>query len=1415
MKYTAYSFLLGAFALLPQVLWGIDKNNTLACHETINVALNSRCEASVDVNDVLTDAPFSTDFTLELRDHHGDLIADNILRREHLWTTVMAKVIQDNNGNSCWGNIEVEDKMAPVISCSVFEVECVADMNFEPTHSDNCSESELIVLDDYSEKVICDNFIQRIKYTEYAAVDEHGNISMPCVQEVRILIPDISSIVFPPSYELMNSSNLTCTNVSFENGFPSLEDTGLPSYQNIELMPGINELCDIFLEYEDILVNQSGCGRKYMRTWRVYQEFCHDFRVEDHVQVIEIEDTEDPLINCPEPTSVNTDGSLGCDAFVNLQLAEYSDDCSEVIEMDIVTPVQFFDNITEPTGLVLPVGVNDISYTIYDACGNYVTCNTTISVVDNAPPTARCDKSTVVSLRSDGTALAPAYSFDEGSFDDCNLYKTLIRRVDDPCGCRLPQYNDMEYIGEREGHHYYISTIARYGFEAFNYSEAMGGNIFVAETITEHTWLYNKIREETDAEYLIGLKDKDTTGVFRWPDHSLPSFSLWEANNPGDDIYVAVNEAGNWETVDATVDRYFFVMELDDICTFSDRIYFCCEDAGQMVPLELRVIDRFGRVNDCSLETEVQDKVPPVISCPPYMVLDCSTVIDTNNLNIYGEATATDQCLVNISSDFELDVTDCGVGSLVRIFTASDANGSDICEQVISLEMLDMPTEATIDWPDDYESDAGCLETDLQPENLPEAFGFPDFSQTDCSILTSSFDDQVFTFTGIGDDACFKIIRTWMVEDECLTGSPGYEPIMHQQVLKISNIIPPSLGDACEDLIVTTDECDEDLVTFELEVSDDCTKNSLLRGSIQLDLNSDGLGDFDMEEDIIGNSFSFSETLEVGEHFALISFVDLCGNMSSCTKSIEVNSTKGPTAVCRNVNTNLQNMDTDDDGVNDAKMVVLNPLNLDNTNHSLPEEGSYHECGFDISFSFSEDPDDQMAVFDCSHAGETVTLELWVTDEFGNTSVCNSMVQIQDLNDICDDSGRPMFDVGGHINTATGKVLENVEVKLQGGEYDFEQMAFNGSYSFSDIMADSYVQLAANKNDDALNGVSTLDLIEIQRHILGLEALDSPYKLIAADIDRSGDISARDLVELRKLILGVNDAFPENESWRMIDASHSFIDPVNPFLYDIPQAYLIEGLNSDMNVDFVAVKTGDVNDTNDFENATGIEKRHNNAAKLLVDDLLIAKNTQYIIDFKLESIKELEGVQLAIEFNSTLCDVVGVSGNALDIDHSNINMKALNEGILIMSWHELSGELAEGEKLFSVTVNAKQDVQASDLIRIERSRINSELYTPLDTRSIELDFINSNSEEGLVLYQNMPNPWSDFTIVKYFMGQEGPVKFSIYDINGALVYQQQKNADAGINFFELDKAEINASGLMYYELTTSSERIIKKMILID
>ncbi|MBK7937144.1 MAG: hypothetical protein IPJ82_08605 [Lewinellaceae bacterium] len=95
--------------------------------------------------------------------------------------------------------------------------------------------------------------------------------------------------------------------------------------------------------------------------------------------------------------------------------------------------------------------------------------------------------------------------------------------------------------------------------------------------------------------------------------------------------------------------------------------------------------------------------------------------------------------------------------------------------------------------------------------------------------------------------------------------------------------------------------------------------------------------------------------------------------------------------------------------------------------------------------------------------------------------------------------------------------------------------------------------MTPTKDDNPLNGVSTYDLVLISKHILGLEPLNSPYKMIAADANKSNSITTFDIVEIRKLILGIYNELPNNTSWRFVDKDYVFPQPTNPFATTFPE----------------------------------------------------------------------------------------------------------------------------------------------------------------------------------------------------------------------------------------------------------------------
>ena len=146
---------------------------------------------------------------------------------------------------------------------------------------------------------------------------------------------------------------------------------------------------------------------------------------------------------------------------------------------------------------------------------------------------------------------------------------------------------------------------------------------------------------------------------------------------------------------------------------------------------------------------------------------------------------------------------------------------------------------------------------------------------------------------------------------------------------------------------------------------------------------------------------------------------------------------------------------------------------------------------------------------------------------------------------------------------------------------------------------------------------------------MGIQALDSPYKLIAADVNNSGHISAFDMVELRKLILLIDSEFANNTSWRFVDGTYVFADPTNPFVSTFPETYNINGLSQNEIADFIGVKIGDVNGSAIPNQLVSSDTRDElEDLNFTLRDQKLFPGEEYVVDFKTKDFTMVLGLSL-------------------------------------------------------------------------------------------------------------------------------------------------------------------------------------------
>ncbi len=1447
---------------------------SLGCNGTINVGLdNLICQAEITpammLNDQMTTCPGGI-YEVIVSEPNGTVIPTSpIVTADYIGWTLTVSVRDINSTNSCWGYALIEDKMPPIIECPVapndtITMPCYNVADYFPVITDNCdTHPDTILLNEYVDANDCNGIypdsVLKVVTRVYQAIDDYGNVSNICTIHIRVVRLDSLNaplVNCPESIQLPNA--LECDGVypvitdgpyaghphPSYTGAPFLDQDGdlLTIDDQTLLWPDPDLYCNILVVFTDLELPPIGCVAKIMRTWNIIEWSCENpQRSRVCVQIIEIVDEDGPEFDCPDDMTVTTNvfgdynspihGPVTCAANVWLPPVSPVDACdNNPIHVDITYPGGILTN--QNGGYAeLPLGVNIVTYTVYDGCYNSTYCSFEVLVEDNTPPTPVCDQHTAVSVSTNGVAYVYASTFDDGSYDDCAIDCIVARRMTpEPCECEVPYFGGFDYMGEYNGHHYYLSHLPYDRLVAQRKAQALGGTMAITRSGAEFNWVHTEVQDifSSDA-YWLGVErvnSANNNSGFRWLNGQTISYSNWAAGEPnnagGIEDCVEVMPNGEWSDVPSS-ERMRFVLELDDICGFSDYVPFCCEDIGdEDVMVVFRVIDVFGNYNDCMVSVEVQDKLPPVITCPPDETVSCDSDFDLDHLSDYfGEATAVDNCNVIIDETNDPDFNQCNIGTITRTFTATDPGGrTDVCEQVITFVNYDPFDEDDIQWPSDVNLE-GCA--DPTTGNFhPDFTGWPIFHEDECDLVGANWDDQYFPFNNTNGDACFKILRTWQVIDWCqfVNGQLPYnQPFQYIQIIKVNNTVDPTFeGDPCQPKSVCTFDpsCSGGFIELIAEATDDCT--DLLDWSAEIDINDDGSFDnayYRSGTDTIADA---SGVYPVGWHSVLWTFEDKCGNKISCEQPFHIFNCKAPTPYLINgLAVDLMPVDTDNDNIPDWGMVEIWANDFD--------QGSSHACGYDVVLSFSEDWTDTGMIFDCNTLGEqSVSIYVTVVDENGDPLLlpdgsilqawAETFIDVQDNMEVCPEGGGMLVNIQGRIATEEDMVVDNVEVELLGSELNKEMSDLDGLYAFPEMATGGEYTVDPTRDIDDIAGVSTLDLLLIQKQILGLDDLDSPYKMIAADVNNDDNITAIDLIELRKLILGVYDKFPSNESWRFVDKGFDF-GGQSPFDVDFPEVYEIDNFSSDMNIDFVAVKTGDVNNSV-TSNLQGNDVGFRNAGvDLITRENVYAAEETIRVEFTFSRNTDLAGFQMTVQFDARNMEFVTIESDVLDISESNTGLASLDRGYLTMSWNTgTSKAVTTGETVMTAVFIAKKSGILSESIAVNSDITSAELYTGnLEEVELGLEIRNLEAPE-FVLFQNTPNPFSATTSIRFSLPQASLATITVTDVAGKTLSIIKGDYSTGMNEVMIDRDDLNVTGVLYYTLETESYTATRKMVVV-
>lgn len=864
-----------------------------------------------------------------------------------------------------------------------------------------------------------------------------------------------------------------------------------------------------------------------------------------------------------------------------------------------------------------------------------------------------------------------------------------------------------------------------------------------------------------------------------------------------------------------------------DDTLFRDYVEFCCNDIpANPVTVVLQVIDKAGNTNECMVLVTVQDKKPPVVTCLPDITVSCE--FDRSNLSVFGsyrtvqadrkpinlydptdtsfnqphlwgyDGLVIEDCHLITDSSVQYNINSCGIGTIERRFSfRDDFNPAVRCTQRIRVvDFTPFNGKLSITWPSNIEIDA------CHPNISADITGKPTWpNNVTCSNILATSDDQVFN---IVENVCYKVLRTWTVVDWCIYNSQtGAGRWTYTQVIKIRNSQSPTFTSSCanRNFESTNSDCNG-FATLIAEATDDCLPAQLVY-SYQIDLGNNGSVDYS------ANGNNASGTYPVGTHKITWTVSDQCGNSSTCNYLFTILDRKLPTPVCQ-------------PGI----ITVIMPSNGQVTIWASDFDlGSRDNCTVSsrLRYAFSANPSNQSRTFTCAQipngVSQTFDIRVFVFDEAGNSDYCDTKITVQDgLGNACPDNlgnGTTGNLAGAIFNEANSKV-ESAMVTLSANmpnmpKYDLTKI--DGHYAFVGLPLNENYTITAHKDDDPLNGVTTQDIVLIQRHILGLQSLNSPYKVIAADINNSQNITAKDVSDLRKLILGITNQFPDNKSWKFISAAQQFANVNNPWPYE--EKSVIEKLASDkMDNNLIAIKMGDVSGNARTSNLQNVSQRNGAVTGLIMQDIEFTEQQMLKVAVRIDRDMQLSGMQFGLDYEPSALELQSVVSERVSLDESNYLVDPVAGKVKISFNQEVFA--SENDILMYLVFKSSRKGSLSKNL-IMGSGFNAEVYNDaIDVSNLELRFDNGKStSKGFYLYQNQPNPFNASTTIHFNIPNDGRVNLSIMDVNGKIIKKFENDFKAGLNSIEIQRDELIRSGLLYYQLEMGSYKAIRKMILIE
>lgn len=317
--------------------------------------------------------------------------------------------------------------------------------------------------------------------------------------------------------------------------------------------------------------------------------------------------------------------------------------------------------------------------------------------------------------------------------------------------------------------------------------------------------------------------------------------------------------------------------------------------------------------------------------------------------------------------------------------------------------------------------------------------------------------------------------------------------------------------------------------------------------------------------------------------------------------------------------------------------------------------------------------------------------------------------------------------------------------------------------------------------DDILNGINIMDLILIQRHILGVELIEDTNSLFAGDYTDDGVIDGRDMVEIKKII---EEIYTGQIDWRFIQD--------NTVDYDIIS-----------NPIFIGQKPGDVDDSAELAGHSPVYEN----VEISYEDRLLNAGENYVVPIYVEDlISGISGIEVIFDIDETVMEIqditAGFSGNSLSY--------RINDGkLIIIAVEGLPVSTGVDNELFNIRFKALENSTLSRSFFLSTRRpsylvdnefelltTNENIDNPIDTGTHDL---NGN------VISVFPNPVIEHLTIDMNGYDYNSLRFTLQDITGRALLTEEAKTRIEVSHLP--------SGVYTYTLNIDNNTYTDKLII--